>query len=106
MPDAQLPVLHPGDVVISLRGRDRGRVALVWGVLSDQRVAIVDGEVHPIRRPKRKNRRHLKKLGHDPQLAHRLAEGRIADGDIQKALAPYAQAMSGEGDGQVQRTGR
>jgi len=49
---AEVVVVSPGDVVASLRGRDRGTVAMVWGLLGRDRVAIVDGDVHPIARPK------------------------------------------------------
>lgn len=107
MADAQLPALAPGDVVTSLRGRDRGTVALVWGVLGRQRVAIVDGDVHPLARPKAKNRRHLAPVAHATDLAHRIAVGEpLSDGEIQAVLAHYAKAQAestgegGNGNGQ------
>ena len=96
----------PGDVVTSLKGRDRGMVALVWGTLGSRRVAIVDGDIHPLARPKAKNRRHLRLLGHSATLAHRMAVGEaLSDGDVQAALAPWRQERSetvgegGSGDG-------
>ncbi len=94
MPEAELAVLEPGDVVRSLKGRDTGEVALVWGVLSDHRVAIVDGDVHPITRPKQKNRRHLARLGHQKELASRMAQARITDADLRAALAVYREAAA------------
>lgn len=97
-----------GDVVASLKGRDRGTVALVWGILGSERVAIVDGDVHPLARPKAKNRRHLRLLGHAAEMAHRMAVGEaLSDGDVQAALGPWrrdeSEAAAGEGgsgDGQ------
>lgn len=107
MADAELPPLAPGDIVTSLRGRDRGTVALVWGILGRQRVAIVDGDAHPLGRPKPKNRRHLEALGHATELAHRIALGeRLSDGEIQQALDRFQSAQEnttgegGNGNGQ------
>jgi large subunit ribosomal protein L14e len=101
------PPVAAGDVVASLKGRDRGTVALVWGILGRERVAIVDGDVHPLARPKAKNRRHLELIGHAPEMAHRMAQGQpVSDGDVQAALAPFRQAATetagegGSGDGQ------
>lgn len=92
MPEDGLPSLEPGDVVRSLKGRDRGNVSLVWGVLTEQRVALVDGEMHPLARPKPKNRRHLVRLGHHKELASRMATARISDSDLRQSLAPYRKA--------------
>ena len=96
-----------GDVVASLKGRDRGTVALVWGILGRERVAIVDGDVHPLARPKAKNRRHLELVGHAAEMAHRISQGEpLSDGDVQSALAPWRQdrretaGEGGSGDGQ------
>ena len=107
MGDAELPPLAPGDIVVSLRGRDRGTVALVWGIFGRQRVAIVDGDAHPLARPKPKNRRHLQALGHATDLAHRIALGEpLSDGEIQQALNRYQGSQAnttgegGNGNGQ------
>jgi large subunit ribosomal protein L14e len=107
MADDQPAALRVGDVAVSLKGRDRGTVALVWGILAHGRVAIVDGDVHPVSRPKAKNLRHLRVLGHSADLAHRLALGRpLSDGEVHAALAPYREAQAettgegGSGDGQ------
>jgi len=95
------PPLAVGDVAVSLRGGDRGTVVLVWGILGGQRVAVVDGDVHPLRRPKPKNVRHLRRLGRSEELAHRMAVGeRLTDADVERALAPHRQALEGlKGEG-------
>ena len=94
MAEPDLAALVPGDLVTSLRGRDRGTVSLVWGILGRQRVAIVDGELHPLARPKAKNRRHLQAMGHATDLAHRIALGQpLSDGEIRKAIAAYVEAQ-------------
>ena len=94
MAEPDLAALVPGDLVTSLRGRDRGTVSLVWGILGRQRVAIVDGALHPLARPKAKNRRHLQAMGHATDLAHRIALGQpLSDGEIRKAIAAYVEAQ-------------
>jgi transcription elongation factor len=103
MADPAPPELRPGDVVRSLAGRDRGTVGVVWGILSSHRVAVVDGAVHPLAKPKAKNRRHLEVLGQDGDLAHRIASGRrISDGEICAALRAWQDqdgAKGGSEDG-------
>jgi len=99
MAEPVLPDLSPGDVVESLRGRDRGTVALVWGMLGRQRAAIVDGDVHPVSHPKPKNRRHLRQVGRDLTIARRMIDGHgLSDGEIQAALAPFRVRAAGPPD--------
>lgn len=95
MADDGAPVLEPGDVVRSLKGRDRDDVALVWGVLTEHRVAIVDGDAHPVARPKPKNRRHVERIGHHKELAHRMSQGRMTDAEVRAGLEPYREAVEG-----------
>jgi ribosomal protein L14E/L6E/L27E len=60
----------PGQLVISRAGRDRGRAYLVVAV--DTRwVWVADGAVRDVRRPKRKNPRHLAPTG---RVAEELAQ--------------------------------
>ena len=48
-----------GDIVLSLKGRDKGNCFIVIDVENDF-VKIVDGKVHKIQKPKRKNTKHIK----------------------------------------------
>ena len=50
-----------GDLVLSLTGRDKGGCFLVLSVENDF-VYIVDGKVHKIQKPKRKNVKHVKTI--------------------------------------------
>lgn len=45
--------------VVSLKGRDRGHLFYVVGE-APNRLLVADGRLHPTRRPKAKNPRHLK----------------------------------------------
>lgn len=51
--------LEPGRLVTSKAGRDRGKPMLVYRVLDDGFVLVVDGEGRSVAKPKRKNPRHL-----------------------------------------------
>jgi len=51
-------MLERGKVVISLAGRDKGRLLAVMQV-SETRVFLSDGKERPLNRPKSKNIRHL-----------------------------------------------
>lgn len=48
-----------GDLVVSLSGRDKDNCFLVIDVENDF-AKIVDGKVHKIQKPKRKNVKHIK----------------------------------------------
>ena len=50
-----------GDLVLSLKGRDKDNCFLVISVEGDF-VKIVDGKVHKIQNPKRKNIKHIKTI--------------------------------------------
>lgn len=85
--------LRPGQVVISLAGRDRGRKMIVIRLEGDRWVWVADGELRRSANPKRKNRRHVQ-----PQelvaagLAQRLAEGRaVTDPEVRQALEQVAR---------------
>lgn len=51
--------LLPGLLVTSLAGRDRGALYVVIQVLAPGRVAVADGRIRGVTRPKIKNVKHL-----------------------------------------------
>ncbi|EOD01013.1 KOW domain-containing RNA-binding protein [Caldisalinibacter kiritimatiensis] len=48
-----------GQVVRSKAGRDKGRVFVVFDIIDDKYVLIVDGDIRKISKPKKKKIRHL-----------------------------------------------
>ncbi len=48
-----------GQVVRSVKGRDKDRVFIVVGVVDDQHVLISDGELRRIDKPKKKKLKHI-----------------------------------------------
>lgn len=49
-----------GQVVRSIKGRDKDRAFIVVGVIDDQHVLISDGDLRRIDKPKKKKLKHLK----------------------------------------------
>lgn len=56
--------LKPGDLVISARGRDKGRIFMVVGVTNEAYVYIADGSLRKLENPKKKKIKHLEFSGH------------------------------------------
>lgn len=55
-------MLENGAVVLSLAGRDKGRLLVVVGNEAGSAL-VCDGKERPVERPKRKNYRHLRPVG-------------------------------------------
>jgi ribosomal protein L14E/L6E/L27E len=83
-----------GRLVSSSAGRDRGRSYLVFEVLSERLVRVVDGAVRGVDRPKDKNVKHL--WFHTEaavEVAEKLARGeRVTNNEIRQALADLSKA--------------
>lgn len=80
--------LHAGDIVYSKAGRDKGRYFVVMSILDEQYVAICDGALRKVDRPKKKKRKHLASTQAAAQIVvQKLAEGvRVTNPDLRKAL--------------------
>jgi len=80
-----------GSVVKSLAGRDKGRLLLVTGV-SDNGLLVCDGKERPLKRPKRKNPKHLEDTGMKipPDMAK-------TDRSLKKLLAILKEESTWEG---------
>ncbi|NMB27270.1 MAG: hypothetical protein GX987_04385 [Tissierellia bacterium] len=48
-----------GQVVKSRAGRDKGNIFLVWSILDETHVLIVDGDIRKLDNPKKKKVKHL-----------------------------------------------
>lgn len=81
----------PGTFVISLAGRDKGRVFIVSEIASDNYVKIIDGELRTVQKPKLKKIKHLnisKKI--DENIAKKLREGaNLTDVNFRKAISEF-----------------
>lgn len=61
--------LNLGDLVISERGRDKGRIFMVVGVTDEAYVYIADGSLRKLENPKKKKTKHLEFSGHANEMA-------------------------------------
>lgn len=52
--------VHVGQLVRSLAGRDQGSYYLIYDVLDEAFVRVIDGEKKRLKNPKKKNIKHLK----------------------------------------------
>ena len=90
--------LEQGDLVRSVAGRDAGQVYAVVGFVEDGRVLVSEGDRRTLRRPKRKNRRHLVKVGRlEAITASRLQCRRARDEEIKKSIGDFCAILQHKG---------
>ncbi|GAV24666.1 hypothetical protein ciss_05990 [Carboxydothermus islandicus] len=88
-----LDKLRPGQVVLSTAGRDCGNFYIIYRIINDRYVEVVDGQHRRIENPKKKNVRHLKFLN------YRFPDdGKLSNPEIRKFLKSFAE-KGGELDG-------
>ncbi len=78
----------PGQVVVSIAGRDAGRRYVVTQVIGRSFVALADGAYRPVSRPKRKNVRHLMLTSEtDARISSKILAGAgVTDEEVREAL--------------------
>ena len=75
--------LYEGEIVRSRAGRDCGRAFVVWKIIDEEYVLLVDGKLRTLERPKKKKRRHLLKA---TETRMELSD-RLLNADFRKFLA-------------------
>ena len=79
--------LREGIVVISQKGRDKGRSFMILCQMDADFVLIADGSTRKLEKPKKKRRKHLMSTSKEfPKLADKYTEGKLTDNDLRKAL--------------------
>ena len=83
--------LSTGQLVVSKKGRDKGKLFVVVCIVDDQFVLIADGKYHKVKKPKRKNVKHLIVLQQvDRSIVERFkANLALTDEHIVSALKSY-----------------
>lgn len=78
-----------GDIVESLKGRDKGRAFLVTKV-EGKFLFLADGEYKKLANLKKKQTKHVKPLSTSPIIGEKLKSGRqVFDSEIYSALKSY-----------------
>ncbi len=91
------PEIIPGRVVISKKGRDKGRYFVVLCSLDADFVMVSDGDTRGLDRMKKKRRKHLcPQAAEFPSLAEGYLGGTVTNAQIVKALAPYKKSRQEE----------
>ena len=85
--------LNVGEIVLSKAGRDAGRYFLVYNVVDENYVLLVDGNLRKIERPKKKKIKHLVTTNFCKEnIAQKIVQGeRINNAEIRKAVAGYVE---------------
>ena len=84
-----------GAVVVSLRGKDKGRLMMVSGG-SENRTLVCDGRKRKLISPKLKNPRHL---GYLPSADVRLeVNAELTDGKLRRELSKIAKSLEADKD--------
>lgn len=74
--------LSIGQLVKSKAGRDKDRLFIIIGIIDDQYVTIVDGDLRRVEAPKRKKIRHLSKINRVSETVQQL----LPDGELTNPL--------------------
>ena len=86
------PPILPGFVVISKKGRDKGRYFVVLYEVDADFVLMGDGDTRKLAHLKKKRRKHLAACPVEcPELLALLEKGQLKDSDVRKALYPIIQ---------------
>ena len=87
--------IEKGNLVISKKGRDKGRLFVVLYTLDAEYVFVCDGDLRKVGHPKKKKRIHLAPTAYAcPELPELYEQGRLLDSDVRRALAPYQTAAT------------
>ncbi|NLY36683.1 MAG: RNA-binding protein [Tissierellia bacterium] len=68
-------MIRPGDIVISKAGRDKGRPLIVLENIDENFVLLVDGDLRPLEKPKKKKLLHLQRTN---KMTEKLDEARAS----------------------------
>ncbi|MDI3269440.1 MAG: KOW domain-containing RNA-binding protein [Bacillota bacterium] len=83
--------IEPGSIVRSKQGRDAGTHYIAVARLDERHLLLADGRTRPVRKPKKKNIRHVELVAPPPGPLKTWMEAgrRPSDGKIQEMLQPF-----------------
>ena len=90
------------DLVVSLAGRDKGQLFFVLDT-DDLFVYIADGKGRRLEQPKRKKRKHVRKLPQtDTRVAEKIRNGdKVLNSELRRELAAYGQKFNSQNQGVI-----
>ena len=94
-----------GSVVLSKKGRDKGRLFVVLYLLDADYAMICDGDLRKTDHPKKKKRLHLSALPCTlPEITALADQSRLKDSDVRAALERVRSELRYETKGPVPAT--
>ena len=92
--------IEKSDLVISLAGRDKGQVFFVVDA-DESFVWIADGRGRKLEKPKRKKRRHVRKIPPtESRAADKIRSGdKVLNSELRRELAVYGQKFMSQNQG-------
>ena len=92
--------LSKADMIVSLAGRDKGQLFFVIDT-DDQFVYLADGKGRRLESPKRKKRRHVRKLPQsDSRVAEKIRNGdKVLNSELRRELAVIGQTFNSQNQG-------
>ncbi|MBT9258983.1 MAG: KOW domain-containing RNA-binding protein [Clostridiales bacterium] len=91
--------IEPGSIVRSRQGRDAGTFYVTLARLDERYLLLTDGRKRPVRRPKKKNIRHVEVVAPPPGPLKVWIEAgrRPSDGKILEVLLPFMEEVKEDG---------
>jgi large subunit ribosomal protein L14e len=80
--------LRVGQLVLSTAGRDKDSLYIIYAIVNDNFLLVIDGVSRKITNPKKKNSRHLRVLlEHAGEITDKLKQGEnFTDVEVRKNL--------------------
>lgn len=83
-----------GNLVISKKGRDKGKLFVVLYMVGADFAFLCDGDLRKVSRPKKKKCLHLASTAYAaPEVAALYEAGRLKDSDVRAALDAVRQQL-------------
>ena len=92
--------ISKADMIVSLAGRDAGQIFFVVDT-DETYVYIADGKGRRLESPKRKKRRHVRKLPLYPsRVAEKIRNGdKVLNSELRRELAVFGQTFNSQNQG-------
>lgn len=84
-----------GLMVISLAGRDKGRIAAVVAVVDENFVMIADGRTRKTESPKKKKLKHIRMIASVEESISRLEPEKLTNKQIRERINELENALGG-----------
>ena len=92
--------ISKSDIIISLAGRDKGKLFYVMGV-EDGYVLIADGKGRKLENPKRKKLKHVCRVSRtETRVADKILRGdKVLNSELRRDLATFGQQFNSQNQG-------